>query len=314
MSKGIAVSTGTGKYERLLERCATLEPIKTAVAHPCEVSALSGAIEAAEKGLIAPILVGPRTKVEATADEAGVALRDHQIVDVPHSHASAAKAVELLREGKAELLMKGSLHTDELMGAVVSRDGGLRTSRRISHVFVMDVPTYHKVLIVTDGAINIAPSLEDKVDICQNAIDLAVALGREWPNVAILAAVETVTSKMPATIDAAALCKMAERGQIKNGILDGPLAFDNAISKDAAKTKGIHSDVAGDPDILLAPDLEAGNILAKQLTFLAKADSAGIVLGARVPIILTSRADSVRSRIASCAVAMIAAHARRKKG
>jgi len=200
------------------------------------------------------------------------------------------------------------------MGAVVSRDGGLRTARRISHAFVMDVPTYHKVLIVTDGAINIAPTLEDKVDICQNAIDLAVALGREWPNVAILAAVETVTSKMPATIDAAALCKMAERGQIKGGILDGPLAFDNAISKEAAKTKGIQSDVAGDPDILLAPDLEAGNILAKQLTFLAKADSAGIVLGARVPIILTSRADSVRSRIASCAVAMMAAHARRKKG
>jgi len=312
MSKGIAVSTGTGKYEHLLERCATLEPIKTAVAHPCEVSALSGAIEAAEKGLIAPILVGPRTKVEATADAAGIDLRDHQIVDVPHSHASAAKAVELLREGKAELLMKGSLHTDELMGAVVSRDGGLRTSRRISHVFVMDVPTYHKVLIVTDGAINIAPSLEDKVDICQNAIDLAVALGLEGPKVAILAAVETVTSKMPATIDAAALCKMAERGQIKGARLDGPLAFDNAISKKAAETKGILSDVAGDPDIVLAPDLEAGNILAKQLSFLAKADSAGLVLGARVPIILTSRADSVRSRIASCGVAMLAAHARRK--
>jgi len=273
---------------------------------------LSGAIEAAEKGLIAPILVGPRTKVEATADAAGIDLRDHQIVDVPHSHASAAKAVELLREGKAELLMKGSLHTDELMGAVVSRDGGLRTSRRISHVFVMDVPTYHKVLIVTDGAINIAPSLEDKVDICQNAIDLAVALGLEGPKVAILAAVETVTSKMPATIDAAALCKMAERGQIKGARLDGPLAFDNAISKKAAETKGILSDVAGDPDIVLAPDLEAGNILAKQLSFLAKADSAGLVLGARVPIILTSRADSVRSRIASCGVAMLAAHARRK--
>jgi phosphotransacetylase len=258
--------------------------------------------------------VGPREKIQSAANVAGIDLSKCEIVDAPHSHASAAKAVALLREAKAELLMKGSLHTDELMGAVVSRDGGLRTARRISHAFVMDVPTYHKVLIVTDGAINIAPTLEDKVDICQNAIDLAVALGREWPNVAILAAVETVTSKMPATIDAAALCKMAERGQIKGGILDGPLAFDNAISKEAAKTKGIHSDVAGDPDILLAPDLEAGNILAKQLTFLAKADSAGIVLGARVPIILTSRADSVRSRIASCAVAMMAAHARRKKG
>ena len=227
------------------------------MAHPCETSALSGAIEAAEKGLIQPILVGPRAKVEATAEAAGIDLHDYQVVDVPHSHASAAKAVELLREGKAELLMKGSLHTDELMGAVVSRDGGLRTSRRISHVFVMDVPTYHKVLIVTDGAINIAPSLEDKVDICQNAIDLAISLGLARPKVAILAAVETVTSKMPATIDAAALCKMAERGQITGGLLDGPLAFDNAISKKAAETKGIHSEVAGDPDILLAPDLGA---------------------------------------------------------
>ena len=306
--------TGTGKYEQLLERCKSLEPIPTAVAHPCDETSLSGAVEAASKGLIVPILVGPREKIQSAANSAGIDLSKCEIVDAPHSHASAAKAVALLREAKAELLMKGSLHTDELMGAVVSRDGGLRTARRISHAFVMDVPTYHKVLIVTDGAINIAPTLEDKVDICQNAIDLAVALGREWPNVAILAAVETVTSKMPATIDAAALCKMAERGQIKGGILDGPLAFDNAISKEAAKTKGIQSDVAGDPDILLAPDLEAGNILAKQLTFLAKADSAGIVLGARVPIILTSRADSVRSRIASCAVAMMAAHARRKKG
>ena len=306
--------TGTGKYEHLLLRCSSLEPIPTAIAHPCDETSLSGAVEAAEKGLIVPILVGPRQKILSTAASAGLDLRSIQIVDVPHSHAAATKAVELLREAKAELLMKGSLHTDELMAAVVSRDGGLRTARRISHVFVMDVPTYHKVLIVTDGAINIAPTLEDKVDICQNAIDLAVSLGREWPKVAILAAVETVTSKMPATIDAAALCKMAERGQIKGALLEGPLAFDNAISKQAAKTKGISSDVAGDPDILLAPDLEAGNILAKQLTFLANADSAGIVLGARVPIILTSRADSVRSRIASCGVAMLAAHARRKKG
>jgi len=307
------MQTGTGKYEQLLERCKSLEPIPTAVAHPCDETSLSGAVEAASKGLIVPILVGPRAKIESAANSAGIDLSKFQVVDAPHSHASAAKAVELLREAKAELLMKGSLHTDELMGAVVSRDGGLRTSRRISHAFVMDVPTYHKVLIVTDGAINIAPTLEDKVDICQNAIDLAISLGREWPNVAILAAVETVTSKMPATIDAAALCKMSERGQIKGAVLDGPLAFDNAISREAAKTKGINSDVAGDPDILIAPDLEAGNILAKQLTFLAKADSAGIVLGARVPIILTSRADSVRSRIASCGVAMLAAHARRKK-
>src|SRR3954467_12519797 len=313
MSKGLAASIGTGKYEQLLERCARLEPIVTAVAHPCESSALLGAIEAAEKGLIVPILVGPRAKLEETAEAAGVDLRDHQVIDVPHSHASAAKAVALLREGKAELLMKGSLHTDELMGAVVSRDGGLRTSRRISHVFVMDIPTYHKVLIVTDGAINIAPSLEDKVDICQNAIDLAVSLGRQRPKVAILAAVETVTSKMPATIDAAALCKMSERGQITGAVLDGPLAFDNAISKDAAETKHIHSEVAGDPDILVAPDLEAGNILAKQLSFLANADSAGLVLGARVQKILPSRADSVRSRIASCAIAMLAVHARRNR-
>jgi phosphotransacetylase len=220
--------------------------------------------------------------------------------------------VELVRQGKAELLMKGSLHTDELLGAIVARETGLRTGRRISHVFLMDVPTYHKVLVVTDAAINIAPTLEDKVDICQNAIDLAVLLGVKKPKVAILAAVETVNSKMPATLDAAALCKMSERGQITGGLLDGPLAFDNAISKEAATTKGIHSAVAGDPDILLVPDLEAGNILAKQLSFLANADSAGLVLGARVPVILTSRADSVRARIASCAVAMRAAHARRK--
>jgi phosphate acetyltransferase len=305
-------TTGSGKYEQLLLRCRSLKPVPTAVAHPCEATALSAAVEAANKGLIIPILVGPRAKIEATAKSAGIDLHDVQIVDVPHSQAAAAKAVELIREAQAEVLMKGSLHTDELMAAVVARDKGLRTARRISHVFVMDVPTYHKVLIVTDGAINIAPTLEDKMDICQSAIDLAVSLGVERPKVAILAAVETVSSKMPATIDAAALCKMAERGQITGAILDGPLAFDNAISKQAAETKGIHSEVAGDPDILLAPDLEAGNILAKQLTFLANADTAGLVLGARVPIILTSRADSVRSRIASCAVAMQVAHARRK--
>ena len=304
--------TGSGKYERLLERCARLEPVPTAVAHPCEATALSGAVEAANKGLIVPLLVGPAAKIEETAAAAGLDLGGLQVVDAPHSHAAAARAVELVREGRAEILMKGSLHTDELMSAVVSREGGLRTGRRISHVFVMDVPTYHKVLIVTDGAINIAPTLEDKVDISQNAIDLAISLGLERPKVAILAAVETVTSRMPATLDAAALCKMAERGQIKGGLLDGPLAFDNAISKQAAETKGIRSEVGGDPDILLAPDLEAGNILAKQLSFLARADSAGLVLGARVPVILTSRADSVRSRIASCAVAMQVAHARRQ--
>ena len=304
--------TGTGKYEQILETCKKLKPIPTAVVHPCEESALSGAVEAANLGIIVPILVGPHDKIAAVASAAGIDVSGFQIVDAPHSQASAVKAVELVRSAQAELLMKGSLHTDELMAAVVSREGGLRIGRRLSHAFVMDIPTYHKVLIVTDGAINISPTLEDKVEICQNAVDLAISLGVNKPKVAILAAVETVTSKMPATIDAAALCKMAERRQITGAILDGPLAFDNAISKEAARTKGIHSEVAGDPDILLAPDLEAGNILAKQLSFLAKADSAGLVLGARVPIILTSRADSVRSRIASCAVAMLAAHARRK--
>ena len=305
--------TGTGKYERLLARCEGLAPVPTAVAHPCEETSLTGAVEAASRGLIEPLLVGPAAKIKETAAAAHLDISNLTIVDAPHSHASATKAVELIREGKAEILMKGSLHTDELMSAIVSREGGLRTGRRISHVFIMDVPTYHKVLIVTDAAINIAPALEDKVDIVQNAIDLAISLGLEKPKVAILAAVETVNSKMPATLDAAALCKMAERGQIKGGILDGPLAFDNAINKQAAKTKGIESPVAGDPDILLAPDLEAGNILAKQLSFLANADSAGMVLGAKVPVILTSRADSVRSRIASCGVAKLVAHARRAK-
>jgi phosphate butyryltransferase len=305
--------TGTGKYEALLERCRGLEPVPTAVAHPCEESALRGALEAAEKKLITPILVGPKAKIAEVARKAKLDTSHTEIVDTPHSQESASRAVALVREGRAELLMKGSLHTDELLAAVVARDTGLRTGRRISHVFLMDVPTYHKVLIVTDAAINIAPVLEDKADIVQNAIDLARTLGVERPKVAILAAVETVNSKMQATLDAAALCKMAERGQIKGGLLDGPLAFDNAISQEAAKTKGIRSEVSGDADILLVPDLEAGNMLAKQLSFLANADSAGLVLGARVPIILTSRADSVRSRIASCGVAMLVAHARRAK-
>jgi phosphotransacetylase len=302
-------ATGTGKYELLLERCRALDPIPTAVAHPCEETALAGAIEAAGKGLIRPILVGPSAKIREIARAADIDLGTTRIVDAPHSHAAAAAAVQLVRQGEARLLMKGSLHSDEILGAVLARDIGLRTARRLSHVFIMDVPTYHKVLVVTDAAINITPTLEDKIDICQNAIDLAVALGVKQPKVAILAAVETVSSKMPSTIDAAALCKMADRGQIRGGMLDGPLAFDNAISADAARMKGITSEVAGNPDILLVPDLEAGNMLAKQLTFLANADSAGLVLGARVPIILTSRADSVRSRIASCAVAVMAAHA-----
>jgi phosphate acetyltransferase len=303
---------GTGKYELLLARCQSLDPVRTAVAHPCEVTALAGAIEAGDKGLITPILVGPAAKIRDLAAKHDLDVRHIQIVDADHSHASAAAAVRLVREGQAEILMKGSLHTDELLSAVVAKETGLRTGRRVSHVFIMDVPTYHKVLIVTDAAINIAPTLEEKADICQNAIDLAISLDVKRPKVAILAAVETINSKMPATLDAAALCKMADRGQITGGVLDGPLAFDNAISAEAAAIKGITSEVAGDPDILLVPDLEAGNILAKQLTFLANADSAGLVLGARVPIILTSRADAVRARIASCAVAMLVAHARRR--
>jgi phosphotransacetylase len=303
---------GTGKYEALLARCRSLDPVPTAVAHPCDEMALAGAMEAAEKGLILPILVGPAERIREVANAHNIHLGQTRIVEAPHSHAAAAKAVELVRQGEAELLMKGSLHSDELLSAVVAREAGLRTGRRVSHVFIMDVPTYHKVLIVTDAAINIAPTLEDKVDICQNAIDLAISLGVKQPKIAILAAVETVNSKMQATLDAAALCKMADRGQIRGGLLDGPLAFDNAISKEAARIKGIESQVAGDPDILLVPDLEAGNMLAKQLSFLANADSAGLVLGARVPIILTSRADSVRSRIGSCAVAMLVAHARRQ--
>jgi phosphotransacetylase len=311
MTKTKAAATGTGKYEKLRATCNTLAPIATAVAYPCEESALTAAIEAAQAGLIEPILVGPAGTLEAIARRLKIDLEPYAVVDVPDSHAAAAKAVELVRAGKAEILMKGSLHTDEFLGAVVARESGLRTGRRLSHVFLMDVPTYHKVLIITDAAINIAPGLEEKVDILQNAIDLAIALGVAQPKVAILSAVETVTSKIPSTIDAAALCKMADRGQIRGALLDGPLAFDNAISKAAARTKGIKSEVAGDPDILLAPDLEAGNMLAKQLSFLANADSAGLVLGARVPAVLTSRADSVRARLASAAVAVRLAHARR---
>ncbi|ACB96062.1 bifunctional enoyl-CoA hydratase/phosphate acetyltransferase [Beijerinckia indica] len=301
------------KYETLIARCKDLEPVTTAVAHPCEPTSLKGAIDAANAGLIHPFLVGPADKIRQVAAEASIDLGPYEIVDTPHSHAAAARAVELVREGACELLMKGSLHTDELMSAVVSRDKGLRTERRISHVFIMDVPTYPKPLFITDAAINIAPDLETKRDICQNAIDLAHILGLEQPKVAILSAVETINPKIPSTIEAAALCKMADRGQIKGALLDGPLAFDNAINKEAAETKGINSPVAGDADILIVPDLVSGNILAKQLTFLASADAAGIVLGARVPIILTSRADNVRTRLASCAVAALMAAARHSR-
>ncbi len=298
-------------YQTLLHRCKSLEPVVTAVAYPCETTALAGCIEAAEAGLIEPVLVGPRQKICEVAAEAGLNVSPFRIQDVPDAHAAATKAVELVRAAHAEALMKGSLHTDELMSAVVSSATGLRTSRRISHAFVMSVPTYPKPLVVTDAAINIAPTLEEKRDICQNAIDLAHSLGFALPKVAILSAVETVTAKIPSTIDAAALCKMADRGQITGAILDGPLAMDNAVSVIAAKTKGIASEVAGDADILVVPDLEAGNILAKLLTFLANADAAGLVLGARVPVILTSRADNVLARMASCAIALLVAHARR---
>jgi phosphate acetyltransferase len=298
------------KYDALIARCEGLAPVPTAVVHPCDASSLQAAIEAGAAGIILPILVGPEAKIRRVAEIAGIDLFGLTIVDAPHSHAAAARAVEMARAGEVAAIMKGSLHTDEVIGAVVCRAAGIRTVRRVSHVFIMDVPTYPKLLFITDAAVNIAPTLDDKVDIVANAIELAQALGVERPKVAILSAVETVTAKIPSTIDAAALCKMADRGQIKGGILDGPLAFDNAISREAALTKGIISPVSGDADILLVPDMEAGNMLAKELTFLANADAAGIVLGARVPIILTSRADSVRARLASCAVAAIYSHAR----
>jgi phosphotransacetylase/acyl dehydratase len=299
------------KYDRLIARAKENAAIPTIIAHPCDESSLQGAIEAAEAGIIVPILVGPERKIRTVADKLGIELRPYELVAAEHSHAAAAKAVQLVRAGKGELLMKGSLHSDELLREVAARDTGLRTARRISHVFIMDVPTYAEPLFITDAAVNIAPDLDSKVDIVQNAIDLHVGLGLGAPRVAVLSAVETVTPKIPGTIDAAALCKMADRGQITGGVLDGPLALDNAISPAAARVKGIKSEVAGRAQILLVPDLEAGNMLAKNLSFLANADAAGIVLGARVPVILTSRADSVRTRMASCAVAALYAHARR---
>lgn len=295
------------KYERLIAKARSRSPLPTAVVHPCDETSLQGALDAAVH-MIKPILIGPAHKISEVAGRLGVDIGGYELIDVAHSHAAAARAVELVQEGKAQLLMKGSLHSDELLSEVAKREGGLRTERRISHVFVMDVPTYPKTLLVTDAAVNIFPDLEAKRDIIQNAIDLHVGLGLGPPKVAILSAVETVTSKIPSTIDAAALCKMADRGQITGGELDGPLAFDNAISPEAAKIKGIRSAVAGEAQILVVPDLEAGNMLAKNLTFLSNADAAGIVLGARVPIILTSRADNVRTRMASCAVAVLYAH------
>jgi phosphate acetyltransferase len=299
------------KYQRLIDAAKALQPVATAVVHPCDESSLSGAVDAAKLGLIRPILVGPKAKIQAVGAKLKLDLAGYEIVDAPHSHGAAAKAVELVRNGKAEALMKGSLHTDELMAEVVKRDTGLRTARRISHCFVMDVPSYEYAVIISDAAVNIAPTLRDKVDIVQNAIDLAHALGVPEVRVAILSAMETVNPDVPSTIEAAALCKMADRGQITGAILDGPLALDNAINLEAAEIKKIVSPVAGRANVLIVPDLEAGNMLAKSLSFLANADSAGIVLGAKVPIMLTSRADSVMARLASCAVASLVVQQRR---
>ena len=298
-------------FAQLIKGCQGCEPIPCAIVHPCDRDSLMGAIEAARRGFIIPVLVGPEAKIRKAAEEAQIDLSPYRIVSTEHSHASAAKAVELASSGEVESLMKGSLHTDEIMGAIVPAAAGLRTSRRISHAFVMEVATYPKMFIMTDAAVNIFPDLEVKRDIVQNAIDLSHALGLEMPKVGILSAVEVINSKIPSTLDAAALCKMADRGQITGGILDGPLAFDNAISAQAAKTKGIISQVSGDVDILLAPDLESANMLFKQLTYLAGAEGAGIVLGTRIPVVLTSRSDSVRTRLASVAVMVQVAHARR---
>jgi phosphate acetyltransferase len=302
---------GHEKFRKLVARAQSQPPVPTAVVHPCDEVSLSGAVEGAKLGLITPILVGPEQRIRDTAARAGLDISPYDIVNAEHSHDAAAKAVALVRAGKAQALMKGSLHTDELMGAVVARETGLRTARRISHCFIMDVPGHADALIITDAAVNIAPSLEEKVDIVQNAIDLAHALGAPEARVAILSAMETVNPKVPSTLEAAALCKMADRGQITGGILDGPLALDNAISPEAVAVKKIKSPVGGRANILAVPDLEAGNMLAKSLALLAGADGAGIVLGARVPIILTSRADELLTRLASCAVASLLAAARR---
>ena len=307
----IATQTGHEKYERLVAEAKRLPALPTAVVHPCDQSSLEGAVDAARLGLIKPILVGPVQRIRKVASEFGIDISDFIMVETEHSQASAKRAVDLVREGKAEALMKGSLHTDELMGEVVKTDGGLRTARRISHCFVMDIPSHGEPLIITDAAVNIAPTMADKVDILQNAIDLAHALKFQEVRVAILSAMEMVNPKVPSTIEAGALCKMADRGQITGAILDGPLALDNAISLEAAAIKNLTSPVAGRANVILVPDLEAGNMLAKSLTFLAGADAAGIVLGARVPIILTSRADSVLTRLASCAVASLLAEDRR---
>ncbi|WP_243612022.1 bifunctional enoyl-CoA hydratase/phosphate acetyltransferase [Shimia aestuarii] len=301
-------------FDQMLVATRDLDPIPTAVVHPCDEASLEGALYAQQNGLITPILVGPEAKIRAAAKAANLNIQGIEIVPSLHSHDSAKKAVCLVHEAKAQALMKGALHTDELMGEVVHKERGLRTERRMSHIFVLDVPTYPKPLLISDAAINIFPDLETKADIVQNAIELAQAIGVDTPKVAILSALETVNPRIPSTVEAAALCKMADRRQITGGILDGPLAFDNAVSKEAAETKGIVSDVAGDPDILIAPDLEAGNMIAKQLMYLAGADSAGLVLGGRVPVMLTSRADGTLSRVVSAALAQLLVHHRLGKG
>jgi len=300
------------KFERLVAKAQGLQPVTTAVAHPCDEVSVEGAVKAAKMRLINPILVGPSARIREVAGLAKLDIDGFELVDAEHSHDAAAKAVALVRSGRAEALMKGSLHTDELMGAAVSREAGLRTARRISHCFVMDVPGQPSAFVITDAAVNIAPTLEEKVDIVQNAIDLAHILGVGEIRVAILSAMETVNPKVPSTLEAAALCKMADRGQITGALLDGPLALDNAISPEAVAVKKIASLVAGRANVLVVPDLEAGNMLAKSLSLLAGADGAGIVLGARVPIILTSRADALLTRLASCAVAVLIADSRRK--
>ncbi len=310
----VSIDNKRERFQQMLSMVRGMEPIPTAVAHPCDKESLKGPVIAFHEGIIEPILVGPESRIRSVAEEFGIDLHGIRIVNAKHSHDAAAIAVSLVRTGDAEALMKGSLHTDELMAEVVARANGLRTARRISHVFLMNVPTYHRPLLITDAAINIAPTLEDKVNIVQNAIDLAHIIGIPEPKVAILSAVETVNPKIQSTLDAAALCKMADRGQIKGGILDGPLAFDNAVSIVAAKTKGIKSAVAGHAEILVVPDLESGNMVAKQLEYLANALTAGIVLGTRVPIVLTSRADTAETRVASCVIAALVAHANRAKG
>lgn len=300
-------------HQRLLEAARGFAPLRIAVVHPVDAESLAGAVEAANAGLIQPLLVGPEAKVRAAARQAGIDLSPFEIVATAHSHEAAEKAVRMARGGVVEALMKGALHTDELLHPAMSPGLGLRTARRMSHAFVLEVPTYPRLLFVTDAAINISPGLNDKRDIVQNAIDLALALGVSQPRVAILSAVETVTDSIRSTIDAAALCKMAERGQISGGVLDGPLAIDNAVSEKAARIKGISSPVAGRADVFLVPDIEAGNMLAKQLEYLAGAQTAGVVLGARVPIVLTSRADSARSRLVSSAIALLLARHRQRR-